>query len=82
MEDFYKELERLNSIGAKWMLTFDGTAGDRTYSYAPPEDVYKRHYLINTGNSAFSRLMDNKKDVIHESVYLNFEPVKAQLDLF
>lgn len=82
LEDFYAELDRLNSVGAKWMLTFDGTAGDRTYSYAPPTDVYKEHYLINTGNSAFSRLMDNKKDVIQESVYLNFKPVQAQLSLF
>lgn len=82
LDDFYKELDRLNSVGAKWVLTFDGTAGDRTYSYAPPAEVYKQHYYINTGNSAFSRLMDNKKDVIQESVYLNFEPVQAQLDLF
>ena len=64
------------------MLTFDGMAGERTYSYAPPVDVYKHHYFINTGNSAFSRLMDNKKDVIQESVYLNFEPVQTQLNLF
>lgn len=82
LDDFYKELDRLNSVGAKWILTFDGTAGDRTYSYAPPAEVYKQHYYINTGNSAFARLMDNKKDVIQESVYLNFEPVHVQLDLF
>lgn len=82
LDDFYKELDRLNSVGAKWMLTFDGAAGDRTYSYAPPTDVYKQHYFINTGNSAFSRLMDNKKDMIHESVYLNFEPIQTQLNLF
>ena len=82
LDDFFRELDRLNSIGVKWMLTFDGTAGNRTYSYAPPVDVYIHHYLINTGNSAFSRLMDNKKDVIQESVYLNFEPVQTQLNLF
>lgn len=82
LEDFYKELDRLNTIGAKWMLTFDGSAGDRIYSYAPPVDVYKQQYQIHTGNSAFSRLMDNKRDVIRESVYLNYEPVQTQLDLF
>lgn len=82
LDDFYKELDRLNSVGAKWMLTFDGTAGDRTYSYAPPAELYKQHYFINTGNSAFSRLMDCKKDVIQESVYLNFKPIQTQLNLF
>ena len=81
LDEFYRELDRLNSIGAKWMLTFDGTAGDRTYSYAPPADVYKQHFLVNTGSSAFSRLMDKKKDVIHESVYLNFEPFQTHLNL-
>jgi len=82
LEDFYQELDRLNSVGAKWMLTFDGSAGERTYSYAPPIEVYKHHYFVKTGNSAFSKLMDGKKDVIQESVYLNFEPVQTQLDLF
>ena len=82
LDDFYKELDRLNSLGVKWMLTFDGKAGDRTYSFAPPSEVYKYQYSINTGNSAFSRLMDRKKDVIHESVYLNFEPLQVQLNLF
>lgn len=72
LQEFYKELERLNSIGVKWMLTFDGTAGDRTYDFAPPTDIYKEHYYINTGNSSFTRLMDKKKDIIQESVYLNF----------
>jgi len=82
LNDFYKELDRLNSLGIKWMLTFDGKAGNRTYSFAPPTEVYKHHYSINTGNSAFSRLIDGKKDVIQESVYLNFEPLQVQLNLF
>lgn len=82
LDDFYKELDRLNSIGVKWMLTFDGSAGNRTYSFAPPADVYKEHFFINTGNSAFSKLIDKKKDVIQESVYLNFEAVQTQLNLF
>lgn len=72
LQDFYNELDRLNRIGAKWMLTFDGSAGSRTYSYAPPAEVYKQHFYIITGNSSFSRLIDKKKDVIKESVYLNF----------
>ena len=31
LSEFYNELERLNSIGAKWILTFDGTAGNREH---------------------------------------------------
>lgn len=82
LNDFYKELERLNSVGAKWLLTFDGTAGEREYDYAPPKEIYKHKFLLNTGNSAFTKVMDNQKDTIRESVYMNFNPVHIQADLF
>lgn len=81
-EALYKELDRLNTIGAYWMLTFDGCAGNRNYNYAPPQDVYKQKFFINTGNSAFKKVMDNQKDKIQESVYLNFEHTNIQRSLF
>ena len=74
LNDFFSELERLNSIGANWMLTFDGKAGDRQYTYALPEDIYRHKFAIHTGNSAFTKVMNSRKDSIQESVYLNFEP--------
>ena len=73
LNDFYIELDRLNRIGAKWMLTFDGTAGSRNYSFEPPYDTYQEKFFIETGNSSFRKLMDNQKDIIKESVYLNFK---------
>ena len=82
LNDFYNELERLNKIGVKWMLTFDGIAGNRTYSFAPPDDLYKRQFSIQTGNSAFIKLMEQKRDVIRESVYMNFNPSHLPTDLF
>lgn len=82
LQDFYAELDRLNSKGVMWMLTFDGTAGERQYCYAPPSSLYKTKFLIATGNSAFTKLMDKKKDSIKESVYLNFKPQNVICDLF
>lgn len=82
LTDFYNELERLNSIGAYWMLTFDGSSGNRVYSFAPPQEVFKHKFSVSTGISAFSKLIDKKKDVISESVYLNFEPTNNNLTLF
>lgn len=82
LQDFYAELDRLNSKGVMWMLTFDGTAGERQYCYAPPSSLYKTKFLITTGNSAFTKLMDKKKDSIKESVYLNFKPQNVIRDLF
>jgi len=77
LKSFYEELDRLNSIGARWMLTFDGSAGSREYSYAPPEDLYKKKFLINTGKSSFTKVMNSKNDNVQESVYLNFDPVES-----
>lgn len=82
LDAFYNELERLNSIGAKWMLTFDGKAGDRTYSFAPPTELYKSRFPIYTGNSAFTKLENKKLDKIEESVYTNYEITQRTLDLF
>lgn len=82
LSDFYDELERLNSIGAHWMLTFDGSSGERVYNFAPPSELYQHKFCVNTGSSAFSKVIDKKKDVISESVYLNFKPTNAIRSLF
>lgn len=73
LEDFYEELDYLNRINVKWMLTFDGSAGDRKYDFSPPTEIFTEKFSINTGNSSFSKLMENKNDEITESVYLNFK---------
>jgi DNA adenine methylase len=82
LQDFYTELDRLNRIGVRWMLTFDGTAGNREYSFVPPSDLYQQRFFIKTGNSAFTKLMEQRKDSIQESVYLNVQPLHLTGDLF
>jgi DNA adenine methylase len=69
----FAELERLNHIGVKWILTFDGAAGGRSYAYAPPVGLYTIKLDMVTGLSPFTRMMKTSADVVHESVYLNFE---------
>ena len=81
LQAFYNELERLNRKGVKWMLTFDGMAGDREYSFAPPAEIFRHKFLIHTGNSAFTKVMNSQKDIIQESVYLNYEPCHDLLGL-
>ena len=82
LNEFYLELDRLNSKGVKWMLTFDGEAGDRQYSYSPPPDLFTQKFSIHTGNSAFTKVMNSQKDSIQESVYLNFESSHDLFGLF
>ncbi len=73
VRSFYAELERLNEIGAKWVLTFDGYAGERTYTEELPESLFKSRLALPTGNSPFTKLMRTGIDAVVESVYLNFE---------
>lgn len=71
---FYAELERLNEVGAKWVVTFDGYAGERTYEEALPKYLFEKRLALPTGNSPFTKLMRTGVDAVVESVYLNFEP--------
>lgn len=73
-EEFYLELARLNRIGVKWILTFDGLAGERTYESSIPSHLYSIKLGLPTGNSPFTKLMKTSLDSVIESVYLNFEP--------
>ena len=72
--DFYMQLDKLNIIGAKWILTFDGNAGNRTYSYDLPKEIYTYKQTMTTGLSPFTKMMNTTIDVVEESVYFNFDP--------
>lgn len=72
LDSLFNELERLNNIGVKWMMTFDGEAGERKYNFAPPRELYRNSFPINTGLSSFKKTMEKKRDLIVESVYTNF----------
>lgn len=79
---FFSELDRLNRLGANWILTFDGEAGNRYYDSNIPQDIFKKYIKMSTGKSAFSKVMNNKQDTIIESVYLNFEPASEMFSSF
>ena len=65
---FYSTLEKLNRKNIRWLLSYDG---DRYLYSELPRELYKSKYLLESGNSSFSRL--KKKQVkIKESLYVNF----------
>ncbi|MBW8050072.1 MAG: DNA adenine methylase [Cytophagales bacterium] len=82
LDSFFNELQRLNSLGANWILTFDGVAGEREYDYKLPEELYENKVLIKTGNSPFTKMMKTNIDAVYESVYLNFNPPTKLLGNF
>jgi DNA adenine methylase len=72
--ELYTELDRLNTVGANWMLTYDGSAGKRKYTAEIPSRLYMAKLGVTTGHSPFTRLMQTTLDEVVESVYLNYEP--------
>jgi len=74
LNNFFDELVKLNNKGVKWILTFDGKAGNRNYMYELPKSLYCHKVIIQTGHSPFSKLMNTSIDSVNESVYLNFTP--------
>lgn len=79
-EEFFDELEKLNNVGAKWVLTLDGTAGTRSYVTNIPPALYRERFVLPTGNSPFTKLMKTGIDAVKESVYLNFSPPSQLLN--
>lgn len=82
VDAFFGELDRLNRIGAKWVLTFDGRAGNRIYEGGVPADLYRHRLAVATGNSPFTRLMGMALDAVTESVYLSFHPSREAFGQF
>jgi DNA adenine methylase len=82
VDAFFGELDRLNRIGARWILTFDGQAGNRVYEGGVPQGLYRQRLAVSTGNSPFTRLMGTALDAVTESVYLNFNPPGEALGQF
>jgi DNA adenine methylase len=72
LDGLYAELERLNSVGAKWALSFDGSRGDRDYEVAVPKDLFRRKVLLVSGLSAVSKVLNGPLETVSEGLYLNY----------
>jgi len=71
-EEFIKFLEDLNNRKIKFVLSYDGMRGNSKYLKDLPKKLYKRHILLESGNSSFKKVMYKKSEMVKESVYLNF----------
>ena len=81
-DSFIAELDRLNRVGVRWVLTYDGSAGLRDYLGTIPAELFTHRLALPTGHSPFTRLMKSSLDAVVESVYLNFEPPREILRKF
>lgn len=69
---FLEYLDSLTQKGVKYMLSFDGIRGESDYTVELPQNLYKRHVLIPSGNSSFKKVMDKENVQVFESLYLNW----------
>ncbi len=73
-KEFLEYLHLLNRRSIKYALSFDGTRGDWQYLADIPSELYKHHFLIDSGNSTFRKVIDRKVEGVKESLYINYEP--------
>ena len=72
IERFFSELDKLNSRGVKWALSFDGSRGDQSFLHDVPKSIYKRHTLLSSGASAVNKVLNGPVMAVEESLYLNY----------
>lgn len=80
--EFVNYLEDLDRRGVRFALSFDGSRGDTSYVVQLPRQLYKHHFLLPAGNSAFRKVQDRVSENVHESLYLNYDPHEHQLQSF
>lgn len=68
----WEVLERLNSRGVRWALSFDGSRGQKVYLQELPRELYVRHVSIASGHSPVGRVLNGPIEMVHESLYLNY----------
>ena len=72
----------LSDLECDWMLSYDGISGNKNLVSEVPENLFKKHILIQNIDSSFKKVVGKGEDLnVQESLYLNFEP-KFKLTLF
>lgn len=65
-------LDKLNRLGVKYILSYDGVQGSLSNIVNIPKRLYKRHEMICSGDSCFKRVMDKTNVDVYESLYMNW----------
>ena len=74
LDRFIDFLVELNDNNVLWALSFDGMRGEDNLMYNFPNNVYKYHTFLNSGNSAVQKVLNSSVEQVQESLYLNYTP--------
>lgn len=70
INELITELDSLNSRNVPFILSFDGSCGDRTYGKGLPDDLQLKKISINAGRSTQATLLGRNEETV-ESLYLS-----------
>lgn len=71
--EFYTQLERLNRVGANWMLTLDGITHKGEVDDGIPKELYKRKLKSKKTNSTFVKLKNmDQGHKVSDFIFMNY----------
>ena len=69
-DEFVESLEDLNRRGIDYIISYDGSCGEKQYSNDLPNELGLRKIMLNAGLSSQALLL-GKKEVTYEALYLS-----------
>jgi len=76
---FFREVEAVIAKGASVVLSYDGKAGDTTYSAPVPDGLFAQRLELRSGNSPFRKTQGGYIAEVRESLYLSFKTEVASV---
>jgi DNA adenine methylase len=70
LDELIKELDKLNKLNVPFMLSFDGTCGDKTYGTELPDFLQLQKVGLHAGRSSQATLL-GRDEVTIESLYIS-----------
>ena len=79
-EEFCEELEKLNERNIRYIISYDGRTGDKSYGQPMPDYLELTRIELRAGRSAQATLL-GRSDVTYESLYLspNLSPAEIMI---
>lgn len=69
-EEFVESIDRLNAKGIDFLISYDGSCGDKQYGRELPKELGLRKVMLNAGLSSQSILL-GKKETTYEALYIS-----------
>lgn len=69
-DEFVRSIDKLNSRGVDFLISYDGMCGQKQYGHEIPKELGMKKVMLNAGLSSQSLLL-GKKETTYESLYVS-----------